>query len=433
MFLLEHERKNRFERNVVIPEKQLAEEKATWDHYPANLYDKQIADPFIVVKQLFNEFSLAVYRDHLFEWLLMAMSETSNYEPELTAEEVIGVYEHMIKLYDAAWIVYQRQSDEPKRIKSIIQRSKAALDTVTLETAPPKETALTSDPDVMAIPEGRPDIKQPRYFLRTLYPEPTPAEILALQKVKDFILERFPTVQAIYFLGSTTAPYICYLLLLVADEEKREEGHLSTIIEDHLRFLSHAHIILHKSSSAIENSANQGRFWDDTFERAYLVYKDEALEVTDNGIHPDGLTLLSVTFFWHRWGKQGKDLLRGAKFYLKIGNYRLAAFSLHKATEMLLKGIIHSVTGYRIQMHNLSRLLRFTLLFTTALKEVFELNTREGVREFTFLRTAYKRSYYGDTFDPDQLRIRALYKKIEQLYRTTEAVYQRYHDSLEKD
>jgi hypothetical protein len=45
---------------------------------------------------------VAVYRDHLYEWLDMALSRTDNRDPYLDAEDVITVYENMLELHAAA-------------------------------------------------------------------------------------------------------------------------------------------------------------------------------------------------------------------------------------------------------------------------------------------------------------------------------------------
>jgi len=79
--------------------------------------------------------------------------------------------------------------------------------------------------------------------------------------------------------------------------------------------------------------------------------------------------------------------------------------------------------GYRVQMHNLSRLLRLTLLFSDELKNVFELDTTEGVQIFTLLQNAYSQSRYNSSFEPDEELVRILAKRVNLFYTTAERIY----------
>ncbi len=74
-------------------------------------------------------------------------------------------------------------------------------------------------------------------------------------------------------------------------------------------------------------------------------------------------------------------------------------------------------------MHNISRLLRLTLLFTDSLEDVFQLNTEAGVQEFTFLKSSYAQAHYSDSFAPDGLVIAALLGKVRQVHEKAQAVY----------
>lgn len=73
-------------------------------------------------------------------------------------------------------------------------------------------------------------------------------------------------------------------------------------------------------------------------------------------------------------------------------------------------------------MHNISRLLRLTLLFTESMKEVFQLDTPLGVQDFTFLKNAYAQAHYSKSFDPQQATIAVLYDKVNLLYTKAEEI-----------
>jgi hypothetical protein len=69
-------------------------------------------------------------------------------------------------------------------------------------------------------------------------------------------------------------------------------------------------------------------------------------------------------------------------------------------------------------MHNLSRLLRLTLLFSDELKNVFDLNTTEGVQIFTLLQNSYSQSRYNSSFEPDEESVRILAQRVNLFYNT---------------
>lgn len=429
MFLLWHEHRNISYRYKPVTAEQLAKEKSAWEYFPANLNEEQLANPYLIIQKFFEKYSLAVYRDHLYEWLDMALSRTENRDPDLDAEEVITVYENMLELYAAAWMISQRNSDRPH-----LNRNQA--DTLVLEKSPVPEPAEKESLEHFNIAEQVKHQTPPEdqsALLKPLYPEPSPACALGLQKLKERILERYANVQLIIYLGCQPEPFTYYLLLLVSEEEKTEEGHLSTNIENHLQSLAHTYIILHKASSA-KSAVDQGsRFWNEALSKGLMVYSSDDLPIIKAKPVSQNILLERAQFHWNLWGNQGEELLKGAAFFYESGNYRQAASLLHRATETILKGIIQAVLGYRIQMHNLARLLRLTLLFTDSLQAVFELRTPTGTERFEFLKTAYAQAHYNNNFKPDEAIIPALSAKVRQLYEQAQAVHADYLQQLNSE
>ncbi len=99
---------------------------------------------------------------------------------------------------------------------------------------------------------------------------------------------------------------------------------------------------------------------------------------------------------------------------------------MHQSVESVLKATIQAIIGYRVQMHNLSRLLRLTLLFTDELKAVFKLNTVEGAQLYQLLQDAYSQSRYSGSFDPDGDSVSILSKQVAKLNAVAESVYRQY-------
>lgn len=427
MYLLWHEYRNESWQYQKASDEQLAQEKETWDYSPTKLNANQLASPYLVTEKFFKDMNLAVYRDHLYDWLVMALSKAVYRDPDLDAEAVITVYENMLELHEAAWIICQRNSDHPKLIKQN-NKGQRIVDSSMKELASDESLEHLNVAD-----QVREYTDDQSGLLKPIYTKPTPACALGLQKVKEDILAHYPTVQLIVYLGSQDGPFTCYLLLLVSEEEKREEGHLSTNIEDHLQPLVHTHIILHKATSAIADLHKGSRFWNDALSQGEVIYRASDLPAFETQPVADQARLERAQFHWNLWGKQGEELLQGAAFFYESGNHRQAAFLLHKATETTLKGIIQAILGYRIQMHNISRLLGLTLVFTDSLKAVFELNTEAGVQEFTFLKSSYAQAHYSDSFAPDRAIIAALLSKVKLLHEQAQAVYDGHLQELKSE
>jgi HEPN domain-containing protein len=330
----------------------------------------------------------------LHEWSHVALYNNADVEA-LYAGEVITVYENLIKLYSAAWLICQREGGRPQ-----LKRSKLESSLIETSTEP--------------------------VALRTINPEPTAAEKLALEEIKNLIVKRCPQVQMIIHLGAHPKPFTFYLLILISDDEKTPEHEINNKIEDNCQYLAHVHAIVHKANSAKEALIKGRRFWSTVVDKGNVLYQSPELTLPAHSEITKGILLARAQFNWERWGKQGNEFLKGAELYRADNNFRLAAFLLHQSVESVLKAIIQVIIGYRVQMHNLSRLLRLTLLFTDELKDVFELNTIEGAQLYQLLQNAYSQSRYSSLFDPDEDSVRILSRQVTKFNQAAERVYQQY-------
>jgi HEPN domain-containing protein len=249
---------------------------------------------------------------------------------------------------------------------------------------------------------------------------------LALEEIKNLIVKRCPQVQMIIHLGTQLKPFTFYLLILISDDEKTPEHEISNKIEDNCQYLTNVHAIVHKANRAKEALNIGRRFWSTVMEKGFVLYQSSELILPGHQEIAKEVLLERAKFNWERWGKQGNEFLRGAELYRADNNFRLAAFLLHQSVESVLKAIIQAVIGYRVQMHNLSRLLRLTLLFTDELKDVFEFNTSEGAQLYQLLQNAYSQSRYSSSFDPDGDSVRILSKQVTKFNKVAERIYKQY-------
>lgn len=389
MYLLWLNYRNRSWYFKKVSDTQIEEEKELWVYFPKNLQLKEQANPYKAVKQVFKKVSPQQYREYLHEWLHFALYNNPADET-LMASELIMVYENLLKLYSAAWLIHQRETERTKLKKDLVNEQKLDLSQLTL---------------------------------KAINPDPTATEKLALEEIKSVILKRCPQVQMIIHLGTHPEPFTFYLLILIGDEEKTPEHEVGNKIEDNCQYLAHVHTIVHKANSAKEALNIGRRFWSAVMEKGFIVYQSPELLLPEHQEITKEILIERAKFNWERWGVQGNEFLKGAELYRADSNFRLAAFLLHQSVESVLKAIIQAILGYRVQMHNLSRLLRLTLLFSDELKNVFDLRTTEGAQIFTLLQNAYSQSRYNSSFEPDEESVRKLAKGVTLFYSTAESIY----------
>lgn len=367
-------------------EAQLDSERETWVYFPNNLSDAELLNPYKTIKKIFKKIPPQKYRDYLNEWLHAALY-TKAIDESMETGEIFVVYENMRKLYSAAWIIYQRETIN---------------------------TELKDTPNVV---DKTPPVNKV-FEIKGISPKSTAGEQSGLNHIRKFITKRFPCVDCIIHLGTRHHPFTYYLLILINDAEKTPEGEISNKIEDHCRFLTNVYAIVHKSASAISALDAGQRFWSTAFTNGESLYRSTGLMLPEPQTVSDFLVIDRANFHWNRWGVQAENFLAGAEFYKEKKAYRLAAFLLHQTVESTLKAIIQAILGYRVQTHNLSRLLRLSLLITDDLKDILGLDTTNGIQQFSLLQDAYSNSRYSNAFDPEENAVGELIATVTTLYDT---------------
>ena len=401
LLLLEY-RENRW-RIKEFPEEQLIVEKQTWEYFPDNLTTAQLLYPFLAVEIVFEKINSQMYRDYLHDWVHYALY-TEPIDESISPGEVITVYENLLILYSAAWLIHQRKSDNMK-----------------------SKTEIAKDKEIK-------DLEQTT-GISSINPNPTPAEKLGLNAIRELVLRKLPLVEMIIHLGTRPDPYTFYLLILIKEECRKPEGEVRNKVEDICKSLTNIHAIVHKTSSAKSGISAGNRFWNAAFSKGNILYQAAGLQLPEPVVLSEQVLSERALFHWQRWGSQGKGFLEGAEIYRNKKDYRLTVFMLHQAAESTLKAIIQAILGYRVQMHNLSLLLRLSLLITGELKATLKLDSSSGIQQFFLLQDRYSKSRYSNSssFDPDKEAAEGLFNTITELYKIAEKTCKEFISSLEKD
>jgi HEPN domain-containing protein len=373
--------------NRSLSPEQLNEERLAWRDYPLNLDEAELLNPYRIIKEFFNDYSLSQYREMLYEWLEHGLSPKAANE-FIDTTDLIKVYENLQKLYSAAWLIHQRSCDNPY-LKVEQNRTVAA---------PANVYQLNSS--LLSVDKA------------------------LISRLVSVIIHKVPSVQVILYLGTNPQGNI-YLLVLTAGSEQRQAHEISSTIEESCKEITSVTALVHHASELV-NAVNDGNLFFSKALGCPVTYLSGGL------LLPVAKSLNSIIVNqkaeakWERWHQQGKDFLKGAEYYLNSGADKAALFSLHQCAECLLIAIIRAVLGYRVNSHNLSRLLSLTEMFTGDIANVFELSDQEYLRLFGILKQAYVGVRYKDTFELDTKDLDIIYPAICRLREVTQKVYEQH-------
>jgi HEPN domain-containing protein len=378
---------------------QLQKEEQEWLHYPVYLSSTECINPYLAISNIFKAYTVHKYLDLLYEWLETGLSNHSADE-FLDTSDVVYFYENMQKLYEAAWVIKQREI-EPTLKKSV----DGADESATMQV-------------------NRYPVRLPLMNFNCRFNEAiTPAEQLGLNQLVEIILKEIESVLMIIHLGTYPDPNTFYLLIITEERDKTPEHQILDRVEKICSSLINVCAIVHKSDAFLWGLEEGSRFFINALQKNKIAYHSSKLELPELR-NPDDKSIKSVVeAIWNRWGKQGKDFLDTSLNCLDNGNYNLAVFLMHQAVESTLSAIIRANLGYRLSIHNLARQLRITLIFTDDLKNVFDFSEVSDVQLFELLQTAYSAARYKDDFKADKGTVKALSDKVCKLFITAEEMY----------
>jgi HEPN domain-containing protein len=352
------------------------------------LNESEISNPLMVLIAFFQERTVGWYREQLQEWLRYGLSMNAAKE-FVNSPELIIVYENLQKLYAAVWVL---QIAQETLLAESEQKEKASVSNIRLYN---------------------------------LEKETLPLHQQMLPNMVSIIIAKLPSTYAIYYLGCKPGTHnTAFLLVLTADSEEGGALSLGTMLEESCR-PTDAFILVHYAS-AVVNAIIKG---DHFFNRALIC---PALYISGNMLLPNSDIIKPNTVVdqgeanWERWRKQAKEFLLGAEYYLSVEAYSAALFSLNQCAEDILIAIVRSVLGYKINSHNLLRLLRVTQFFTNDLTSVFQLDTEAGKRNFNILKDAYINVRYRDSYSPDRSSLDILYPVVTNLLTTAEQIHHQF-------
>ncbi len=377
---------------------QLKQEEKEWVHYPQLLSCAELINPYMAIQQCFDVYTINQYRAFLYEWLETGLSNHAADET-LEPSDIIYFYEHMQKLYEAAWIIRQRE------IQPVLKKD---FDDKECSTEFVRNESSTF-----------PLIQRNCRFNERL----TPEEIAGLNELVKIILDEVASVQLISCLGTHPNPAAYYLLVITDEKDKTPEHELVNNIEDHCRYRINVHALVHKSDAFMRTLEEGNRFFSNALSAGNVCYQTPEINLPEPLVSALQPLKLNMDNYWKRWGYQGKAFLDTALQRFERGDLNLTSFLLHQAVESTLSAIIRVNLDYRVVNHNLSKMFKLTLMFTDDFRDLFDLTKPEDIQLFTLLQNAYSAARYKDDFMADKEIVKDLADKVVQLYHIAEGLY----------
>ena len=378
-------------------DEQLAQEEREWLHYPVLLSPLERINPYLAISNLFEIYTIEQYLTFLYEWLEAGLS-VSTIDDDLDMSDVIYFYENMQKLYEAAWIIHQRE------IRPVLKNSASDKNAAAF----PPQTVI----------QNHSLVSSNCTFNDRLSPETA----LGLDQLVKFIVSRIPAIQLIICLGTHPSTSTFYLLVVVADNQSPEHE-IANRIEDSCRQYVNLYVILSKANQFIQGLEEGNRFFTNATVKSKISYQSDEFFVPQLKPIDNEVIIKEIETDWKRWGGQGREFLDSAWYCINEGSNGITLFLLHQAMESTLSAIIRIVLGYRLTVHNLSKLLRLTRLFTDDLAGVFDYSSDEDVRLLGLLQSGYYSGRYKDVFAPANNSVNILADRVSDLYAIAEEIY----------
>ncbi len=383
---------------VTVSKEHLRHEQHEWSYYPLNLSQEEQLNPYLLFDKCFATYKLPQYRHQLYEWLEYGLSSKAARE-FIEPEDMLRVNENLQELFSASWFIFQRTIDKPRLKTLAIEQSAGSITTI----------------------HSRPESKVTELYKldRNLDEERSSL----IRKIVSVAVHKVRSVQGMIYLGAAPSGKLFFLVLTDSDEQRQAQG-LATTIEESCRDFAVVVALVHHASVLFTGLRNGNLFFNTVLSRP-VVYLSGDL------ILPAAVPFFSLrasedVFNWEHWYGQGQEFLKGAGYYLENCCYNAALFCLHQGAECMLIALIRGVVGYRINNHNLSRLLAIAQMFTGDISKVFDTTNADCQTLFDELKHAYVNVRYKDGYLAKGEDVAGLIVIVNELAAVVENVYQQH-------
>ena len=209
-------------------------------------------------------------------------------------------------------------------------------------------------------------------------------------------------------------------LLVVVDHEDLTDGEFWHDAENRTmpgegEIRTPVSIIVH-SLDDVNEQLDRGRyFFADIVRDGVVLYDTPGAKLHKPADLKAQVALAEAEDFFAEWMASSKEFQAGARFYADRENSKLAAFSLHQASEHLYHCILLVVTLYSGKAHNLAFLRKKAEAIDVRLSEAWPRETKFERRCFELLREAYVKARYSKHYKISSEELGWLTERVEVL------------------
>ncbi|MEO6683510.1 MAG: HEPN domain-containing protein [Ginsengibacter sp.] len=331
-------------------------------HLPLYLESNQVKNPMGVFKEFFKRYDLPYARLYLWQLLKWYCREEDT-DILLDHSECFSFYEEIVCVIEAANLILLKEQ-ESAETRNDISTTKYADEKIITEFNEP-ECPLDS---VINIIKNSMDVE------------------------KIYLLGSFPLQPA--GLGDEYD-----LLILVKDTRNRPIEEFESLIQNRSTDTVPVFNSVFKLSKVNALMLNGNYFFSTFCIPDRLIYDAGRVEIeTPPASHNlPGWKELDQT---HKAIlEKANGFLIGAIHYFEQHEYSLCGFMLHQAAEHGLNSLLQPLMQFRVQTHNLHKLMRMARRFSIEVFNLFPRDTDSEIRLFQTLQKAYIHARYKDSFE----------------------------------
>jgi HEPN domain-containing protein len=189
-----------------------------------------------------------------------------------------------------------------------------------------------------------------------------------------------------------------FLLILMEDFSNKEAHEWQDKIETHCKALTPITTLVLQMNTFEEWLREGHPFATSVQKSAQVIYNNRS----SNLPIPQTANSDAVTIAIEKQLTEGltkaKEFLTGSELFRIRKQHAMAAFMLHQSAEQALRTLLKIGTGYHANTHNIDRLLRYSLLVSYQLPDIFPQKTEEDRRLFNLLQKAYIDTRYKEDY-----------------------------------
>lgn len=172
-------------------------------------------------------------------------------------------------------------------------------------------------------------------------------------------------------------------------------------------------------------------FWTDIVKEGIILYDNGNIQLSEPRVLSPAERKEKAQTFYNTWFPQSSEFLIDANNAANRGNYRLADFYSHQASECLYYSTLLVFTDYKPKVHNLWKLRKKAKPFSQELFHLFRAETdREEEHLFELLKQGYIDARYRTDFSISETELWEIIKRVTIMISIVENICKAHIDGI---